>query len=306
MQDGRVASGIEHRRLAVVGPGAIGCTFAAVARRAGLGEVPLYGRTGVDRITVRPDDGEPVVLSGGVRTDPSAALGPVDWVLLAVKVHQTAAAAPWLRALCGPETVVVALRNGVEHREQLAPFVGRATVLPTVVWCPAEMLDRETVRLRGVAALTVPDEPAAHRLAGLLTPGGAQVDIAENFQTELWRKLIMNAAAGLMVLAGRRTGMFRRPDVRELAVALARECAAVGAAEGAMLDASAADKIVDDLAAMPADLGSSILYDREAGRALEWDARNGVVRRLGARHGVPTPVSDVVVPLLAAASDDPN
>jgi 2-dehydropantoate 2-reductase len=301
-----VTSGSENRRLAVVGPGAIGCTFAAVASRAGLGDVPLYGRTAVDRITVRPDDGEPVVLAGGVRTDPSAALDPVDWLLLAVKAHQTAAAAPWLRALCGPETVVVALRNGVEHREQLAPFVGQAAVLPTVVWCPAEMLGRSTVRLRGTAALTVPDEPAAHRLAGLLTPGGARVDIAEEFQTEMWRKLTMNAVAGLMVLAGRRTGMFRRSDVREVAVALARECAAVGEAEGAVLDASAADRIVDGLARMPADLGSSILYDREAGRALEWDARNGVVRRLGARHGVPTPVSDVVVPLLAAASDDPN
>jgi 2-dehydropantoate 2-reductase len=50
------------------------------------------------------------------------------------------------------------------------------------------------------------------------------------------------------------------------------------------------------------DLGTSILFDREAGRELEWDARNGVVARLGARHGVPTPVSDVIVPLLAAAS----
>lgn len=38
------------------------------------------------------------------------------------------------------------------------------------------------------------------------------------------------------------------------------------------------------------------------GRPLEWDARNGVVQRLGAKHGIPTPVSDVVVPLLAAAS----
>ena len=37
-----------------------------------------------------------------------------------------------------------------------------------------------------------------------------------------------------------------------------------------------------------------------AGRPLEWEARNAVVRRLRARHGIPTPVSDVIVPLLAA------
>jgi 2-dehydropantoate 2-reductase len=90
-----------------------------------------------------------------------------------------------------------------------------------------------------------------------------------------------------------------------VASALARECVAVGRAEGARLDDGDADAIVADLAAMPPDLNTSMLFDRLAGRPMEWDARNGVVRRLGARHGVPTPVSDVLVPLLAALDDAP-
>jgi 2-dehydropantoate 2-reductase len=81
---------------------------------------------------------------------------------------------------------------------------------------------------------------------------------------------------------------------------------AVAEAEGARLDPAFAEQMVDRLAAMPPDMGSSILFDRTADRTLEWDARNGVLCRLGARHGVPTPISDVLVPLLAAASDDPN
>jgi 2-dehydropantoate 2-reductase len=294
----------------VVGPGAIGATFAAVAQRAGLGEVPLYGRTPLAQVIVRPEDGEPVVLAGRVRTDPARAEGPVDWVLLAVKVHQTPDAAHWLRALCGPESVVVVLQNGVEHHEVVARYVGSATVLPAVVWCPAEVEpgsgDRRTVRLRGVPALTVPDEPAGRRLAELLTPGQARVDTVAGFRTEVWHKLTVNAVAGLMVLTGRRAGMYRRPAIRELAIGLARECVAVANAEGAGLDDGVAVAVVDDLAGLPADMGTSMLYDRQAGRRLEWDARNGVVRRLGARHGIPTPISDVLVPLLAAASDDPN
>ena len=43
-----------------------------------------------------------------------------------------------------------------------------------------------------------------------------------------------------------------------------------------------------------------MLFDRLAGRQLEWDARNGVIARLGARHGIPTPVSDRVTAELAA------
>jgi 2-dehydropantoate 2-reductase len=44
----------------------------------------------------------------------------------------------------------------------------------------------------------------------------------------------------------------------------------------------------------------------ESGRPLEWAIRNGVVQRRGRRHGIPTPLSDLIVPLLAAASDGPG
>ena len=54
------------------------------------------------------------------------------------------------------------------------------------------------------------------------------------------------------------------------------------------------------IAALPPDLGTSMLFDRLAGRPLEWEARNGVISRLGARHGIPTPVSDRVAAELAA------
>jgi 2-dehydropantoate 2-reductase len=292
-------------QLALIGPGAIGATFAAVAQRAGVPDVLLCGRTPTGRITVRPDGGEPVALRGEVHTDP-ADVGPSDWVLLAVKAHHTEGARRWLAALCGPGTVVAVLQNGVEHEERVAPLAGSAEVLPTVVWCPAEASDRQTVRLRGTPELAVPDVPAGQLLARLLEPGGARVRPVADFRAEPWRKLTINAVAGLMVLTGRRAGMYRRPDIRGLALALARECLAVAAAEGVTLAGPTAEQVVDELAGAPGDLGSSILFDRVAGRPLEWDVRNGVLCRLGARHGVPTPVSDVLAPLLAAASDDPQ
>ncbi|MDT5209908.1 MAG: 2-dehydropantoate 2-reductase, partial [Mycobacterium sp.] len=46
--------------------------------------------------------------------------------------------------------------------------------------------------------------------------------------------------------------------------------------------------------------------DREANRPLEWDIRNGVIQRKAAANGLATPIGDVVVPLLAAASDGPG
>ena len=49
--------------------------------------------------------------------------------------------------------------------------------------------------------------------------------------------------------------------------------------------------------------GSAIAgKDRRDGRAMEWDARNGVLQRLGRKHGIPTPISDVIVPILKSLS----
>jgi 2-dehydropantoate 2-reductase len=281
-------------RVAVVGPGAIGATMAAAVRGADL---VLCGRTRHDRLVVERDGGASTIVPGPVLTDPAAA-APVDVVLLAVKAHQSEASAPWLAALCRPGTVVVVLQNGVEQRELVGPHVRGATVLPAVVWVPVEAVAPGHVRVRGDIRVTLPDEPAARPIAEHIEG----VELAGDFATLAWRKLAINAVAGLMVLSGRRAGMFRRPDVRELARALAAETLAVARAEGADLPDSAADELVDEFAAYPEDLGSSILFDYEAGRVLEWDARNGVVARLGARHGIATPVSDVIVPLLAAAS----
>jgi 2-dehydropantoate 2-reductase len=281
-------------RIAVVGPGAIGATMAAAVRGA---ELLLCGRTPHERLVVEREGGATEIVPGPVLTDATAAK-PVDVVLLAVKAHQTEAAAPWLAALCRPETIVVVLQNGVEQRELVGPHTGGATVLPAVVWVPVEAIAPGHVRVRGDVRLTLPDEPAARTVAGLIDG----VELAADFATHAWRKLAINAVAGLMVLSGRRAGMFRRPDVRALARALAAETFAVARAEGAELPETVADELVDEFAGYPEDLGSSILFDREAGRELEWDARNGVVARRGAKHGVPTPVSDVIVPLLAAAS----
>ena len=164
--------------------------------------------------------------------------------------------------------------------------------------CSAKRVAADRVLLRGDPRVTLPDEPAARPVAELLPA----VDLSADFATHAWRKLAINAVAGLMVLTGRRAAIFRHPDVRELARMLAAECLAVARAEGADLPDAVADELAGEFAAMPEDLGSSILFDREAGRELEWEARNGVVARLGVQHGVPTPVSDVIVPLLAAAS----
>ena len=187
--------------------------------------------------------------------------------------------------------------------ERLAPFACGAHVLPAAVWFAGEVVAPGRVRVRGRERVVVPDGSAGRAFAALFAGTRLHVELTDDFLTESWRKLILNAVAGLEVLAGRRSEMFARADVRELAARLAAECIAVGRAEGARVDDEPGE-IAARFAASPPDMSTSILFDRLAGRPLEWRERNGVICELGARHGIATPVSDVIVPLLAAASGE--
>ncbi|UMX65218.1 hypothetical protein MJ588_13120 [Klebsiella pneumoniae] len=130
------------------------------------------------------------------------------------------------------------------------------------------------------------------------------VDLAADFTTVAWRKLLQNAVAGLMVLdrTPRRDsppGRTSLPSdwlIRANALQAAR-------AEGAALSDNVPEEIIAGFHRAPADLSTSIRIDRLNGRPLEWDIRNGVVQRRGRQHGILTLLSDITVPLLAAAGD---
>ena len=291
--------------VAVVGPGAVGTTVAAYLSAAGH-PVRVCGRTPRSQIELRPDGADPITAPGPVCTDPAEITGPVGVVLLAVKATQNADAARWLARLCGEDTIVVVLQNGVEQVERVGRLCPSSTVVPVAVWISAEPTPEGWIRMRTEARLVMPDTEAAQSLAELFHGAGIIAEIDPNFVSAAWHKLLVNAVVGFMVLTGRRSGIFRRDDVATLARSYLAECLAVARADGAPLGDEVIGEVIDLLAKSPPDITTSMLTDRQAGRALEWDIRNGVIQRKAAQHGLATPVSDVLVPLLAAASDGPG
>ncbi|MCV7149027.1 oxidoreductase [Mycobacterium riyadhense] len=289
----------------MVGPGAVGTTVAAFLHAAGH-EVLLCGHTPRDGLELRPDGAAPIVVPGPVHTDPSDVSGPVEVLILAVKATHNNATRGWLARLCDEHTVVAVLQNGVEQVEQVQPHCPSSAIVPASVWFSAETQPEGWVRLRGEPAVILPTGAAAETIAELLRGAGCQVDCDPDFTTVTWRKLVVNALAGLMVLSGRRSGMFRRDDIAELSRRYLAECLTVARAEGARLDDDVIDELVQLFRSAPEDMTTSMLSDRENQRRLEWDLRNGVIIRKARTHGLGTPIGDVLVPLLAAASDGPG
>jgi 2-dehydropantoate 2-reductase len=290
--------------VAVVGPGAVGTTVAAALHEAG--RTPrVYGRSARNSLRLEVAEGL-IIVPGPVRTDPEEVDRPVDVVFLAVKSTQVESAGRWLTALCDDHTVLCVLQNGVEQEALVAPYLSDARVVPAVVWIPAEPQLDGSVRLRGEARLVVPNRLGARQVQRALRGTRCAVDLVDDFVSPAWHKLLHNAVAGLMVLTGRGARMYQETEIAHLVLTYLGECLDVGRAEGAVLSDDTPHQILRRFQAYPPDMRSSILTDRENGRPLEWEARNGVVRRLGRTHGIPTPISDLLVPLLAVASDGPG
>ncbi|MEX5634736.1 2-dehydropantoate 2-reductase [Parafrankia sp. FMc2] len=302
------AERVRPARVAVVGAGAVGAYVAARAGQAGAQVVLCVRRGAYDRVRVVRDESAGGSFETPLRviTDPARLDAPLDWVVMATKAHQTPAARDWLHAALAASAEglgVVVAQNGVRQVERVSPPVPPDAVLPAVVYINAELPEPGVVRHLAYGVLQIPDSPLGERFARVLPPG--DVRLVDDFVTAAWSKLLSNSAANsVTALTGRGLEVLGRADVAELALAVMRETAAVGRADGARLPADAPERTLERLRRQPPGAGTSMLRDRLAGRPLEHEALIGTVVRLGQRAGVPTPASAALLPLLAALNDD--
>jgi 2-dehydropantoate 2-reductase len=291
-------------RIAIIGLGSIGGVVAGLLGAANRHGIVACVRRPIQRLTVERAEG---TSESPIRamTDPSQAQLQ-DWVLLCTKMQDTASSGPWLQRMCGPSTRVATLQNGIGHAESLAPFVGGATVLPVIVYYNGERLAPDRVRYRsgGEHDFAVADGADGQAFAALLDGTPLRTLLSDDIKTLAWRKLLINAVANpVSALALQRNAVFRRDDVAALCMALLEEAAAVGRADGAQLAADEAARTMGRLVAIPPDAGSSMYFDRLAGRPLEIDALTGAVVEAAERHGLPTPLLRMLLTLARAASD---
>ena len=286
--------------IALIGPGAVGGTVAAwLAQNPDL-SVTVCARTPFERLVLETPGG-PITASPLVLTDPAQA-APVDWVLIATKTYDTASAKTWLDALVGPRTRLAVLRNGVEHLEPFLDRLPAERMVPAVVDIPAERGAPGRILQRRDGWIRVPDDAAGRDFVALFAHTPIAVSTTPDFMSEAWKKLALNCAGAVNALVLKPSGVAHDEAVAEVMRTLVRECVTVGWAEGADLSDDLADAVIAGYRSAAPDGINSLHADRLAGRPMELDARNGVIVRRGAAHGIATPANTMVVALINAAA----
>jgi 2-dehydropantoate 2-reductase len=302
-------------RIAVFGAGAVGGYFGA--RLAAAGEDVHFVARGAHLDAIRKTglriespNGD-LTLHPAQATDDPASIGPVDYVMFAVKLFDTEAVARACKPLVGPDTTVLALQNGVETEEILGRVLGPEHVMGGTVYIAAVITEPGLIKQTGAFARMVFGE-----LDGSLSPRGrtfeaackkAGIDAVFSPQvlTEIWMKfIVLVALSGVTTATRMPVGVLRAdPDTRMLLRNAIAEAAAVGRAQGVALPDDAVERQMATMDGWPPEMVASMLHDLNAGKRMELDHLSGAITRIGRQRGVPTPVHDTLYAVLKPYKD---
>lgn len=281
--------------ITIIGPGAIGLCVGAALLDGGH-KVNFIGRKTIDEFTVIKDD--KIFRQYQLNDDDHSA--PVEWLLICVKAHQVESAKETILSRINSNTKIAIIQNGVEHIDNMNAIGLFHNLLEVMIDLPAKRLCSTEVVWRDPAISFVQDNPLGQEFSALFNASFIKVETTPDIKTKLWRKLCINAPGAILCLTGRPMSVFHEQGIANIGRGIIREVINVGRKEGAILEDEIIEELTNSFLNANPESTNSMFEDYKAGHPTEWDARNAVLVKLGKKHGVPTPISDLLVPLLAA------
>ncbi|MFQ5616454.1 MAG: ketopantoate reductase family protein [Anaerolineales bacterium] len=283
--------------ILIAGTGALACLFAARLAAAG-GRVAMLGTwpeglRALQQHSVRlvQDDAERAY---PVRaTDSPAECAGSEHALALVKSWQTGRAAAQLAECLAPDGIALTLQNGLGNREILADALGPERVALGITTTGATLLAPGRVRPGGAGVISVEVHPRLNPIIAMLREAGFTVETTPSASSLVWSKLVINAAINPLTALLRvpNGDLLERPTARALMGELAREAAAVAAAQGIPLTFPNPVAAAEDVARRTATNHASMFQDVQRGAPTEIDAICGAIVWAGEENGVETPMN---------------
>jgi 2-dehydropantoate 2-reductase len=299
-------------KFLVVGPGAMGCLFAARLSKAGfhvtlLDYIPERAKQINEQgIVVEGVTGPYTVNVPTVAGDLSS---PPDLVLLCVKSYKTRQASETIRSTLPANAVVVTLQNGVGNVEILEHVFGKERILGGVTSEGATLLGPGKIRHAGQGETIIgpggdPNGPA-EKLVSALGQAGFKTKSVDNVSDLIWGKLIINVGINALTAITRlKNGRLPEvPGTRLVLEEAVKEAVAVAAAKSIQLPyPDPLDRVMQVCEATAGNM-ASMLQDVLKEKETEVDAINGAIVREGKALGIPTPVNLTLTSLVHAIQE---
>jgi 2-dehydropantoate 2-reductase len=240
-------------------------------------------------------------------TDDPASIGPVDVIILSVKLWDTESAIRQMKPMLKPGTGVLSLQNGVIKDDILrrelgeGPVMGGVCYVATTIARPGVILQTGSMQRVVIGEYDGRPSERTRLLHEALGKVGITAELSGDVRRAIWEKYTFLVGISATTTAMRTTiGPIRKnPRTRAFLLEIFREVVAVGRAQGIALPTDYADACLARADGLPEDMVASMAHDLQRGNRLEVEWLSGGVAQLGAAAGVPTPANRAVWDILA-------
>ena len=294
--------------IAIVGFGSLGALFASLlAPNMPFENLRIVADT--DRVNRYQQqgllvNGEPLTLNyvtpnESLHSNPS----PADLVMVCTKFYQLNDVLPLIESQLGDNTLIVSALNGIASEKVLANAFGDERI----VYCVAQQMDamkngsQLIYRDHGqlvIGAMTTDNAERARvqQVDALFNQVNFPHSVSDDMPRQLWGKLMLNTGVNQTVALYQGTfdTVQQAGEARDMFKAAMREVMAVAHAEGVTLTEEDFKKWLAIMDALDPKGMPSMRQDLQAGRRCELDLFAGTIRELGDKHGIDTPVNDIL------------
>ncbi len=304
-----MADDFQPRTVAVIGAGAVGGYYGARLAQAGH-DVRFLMRRDYDAVAssglrIESVDGDFALNSPSIARS-SEQIGPVDWVICALKATSIDDARALVAPCVGEGTQILVLMNGIGLEERFAQWFGSERVFGGLAFTCINRREPGAIHHIDYGPVTIAhlgdNEPRVVAAASLWDGAQVEVSTSPSLRRSRWEKLCWNIPFnGLAVTWGGITTdvILADAELREGVRGLIREVVAAGNADIAAHDGDAAGDPIDGAAmaenmitatdAMAAYRPSTMI-DFVEGRAMEVEAIFGAPLQRAQELGVATPL----------------
>lgn len=298
-------------KIVVMGAGGLGGYFGA--RLAAHGNDVTFIARGkhleallCDGLRIQSDV-SPLLVRPVQATDRAERMGPVDLVIIAVKLWDTETAAETVRPMIASQTAVVSFQNGVDAAERIAGVLGHEHVLGGVGYIAATIEAPGVIRHTGTMQRLVFGEsngalsPRVDAFVAACTRAGIDCEASTDIRRAIWEKFVFIVGLSAVTSLFRRSiGPIREHEgSRNMLLEIMREAVAVGRASGVALHPTFAEHRLAFVDTLPEGMTTSMSADLQRGHRLELPWLSGKVASLGEQLGVPTPANHFVTDALS-------
>jgi 2-dehydropantoate 2-reductase len=214
--------------------------------------------------------------------------GAFDLILLSCKAYDLDAAMDSLAPACGPNTAILPLLNGMQHRDLLEARFGAERVLGGLCLISTVLdPDGRVLHLNDIHTLSFgePDgvrSPRIEAIAATLSDAGFDARLSDSIVQEMWEKWIFIATgAGATCLMRAAIGDIVAAGATDVVTGLLDESAAIATAQGFPPRQPAIERTRDSYTKPGSTMTASMLRDIERGGPIEADHIIGDLLRRG-------------------------